>query len=99
MFQNSEKVGQYPVLALVRPNEDGKDCFLYCTTKSVRKSVDRNRLKRIMREMVRQEWTQDSSKGFDIGLIAGPEILELTHIERKKLFQSIFYKIQKRRKN
>lgn len=98
MFLNNEKVSHYPLVALLNHNEDNKDFFLFCTSKAVKKAVIRNKLKRIMREEVRLNWKKREGKGMDVCMIASPDLMKLSSLERNQLFVEIFNKINTRRK-
>lgn len=98
MFLNNEKVSHYPLVALLNHNEDNKDFFLFCTSKAVKKAVVRNKLKRIMREEVRLNWNKTKGKGMDVCIMANPDLMKLSSLERSQLFIELFYKINNRRK-
>ncbi|TGL56560.1 ribonuclease P protein component [Leptospira ognonensis] len=89
LFRNARKTGKKPLLVLFRKNGLGVSCFLFCPDKSHKRSVDRNKTKRILRELVRNHETL-IPKGFDIAILSHIDFSKIVPEERKNMFLTLF---------
>ncbi|TGN20937.1 ribonuclease P protein component [Leptospira idonii] len=93
LFRNARKVGTFPLRLLSRKNETGKSYFLFCPDKSHKRAVDRNRTKRLLKELVRTHLSQFPA-GMDFAILAHIDFSKKSPEERETIFQSFFQKPQ-----
>ncbi|WP_108977402.1 ribonuclease P protein component [Leptospira ryugenii] len=89
LFRQPKKFGNKPLLMLLRKNQKEDSFFLFCPDKSHKRAVDRNKTKRILRDLVRRH-IHSIPKGYDIALIAQFEFSKCSPDKRYALFQNLF---------
>ncbi len=87
VFEKGKRIQKFPVKVLYRANETDSNRFLYCTDRSTKKAVDRNRVKRTLRAAI-YEIQEHIPQGFDIALISNEKFSEMNFILRVKKIKS-----------
>jgi ribonuclease P protein component len=80
LFQSSEKISCFPLTILFRPNQDGISRFLFCSQRNAKTAVNRNRIKRRLREAVSSK-LGSIPQGYDIALIAHKAVVDMKFSE------------------
>ncbi len=93
IFKEGKRIQKFPVTVLFRANETESNRFLYCTDRSVKKAVSRNRVKRTLRAVV-HEMQNDIPQGFDIALIGGENFSKLNITDRMKKLKNLLLKMK-----
>jgi ribonuclease P protein component len=73
---------------LVRKNDQRVAEFLFCPDKSHKTAVERNRTKRLLRELVRK-FHDSFPKGIDCAIITHIDFAKISTEERESLFLSV----------
>ncbi|WCL51406.1 ribonuclease P protein component [Leptospira sp. GIMC2001] len=94
LFKKSKKISQFPITVLYTNNQLGHTELLYCSDRSSRRAVDRNRTKRILRA-ISFENEKNFPNGFDIAVIANKAIEKLEFPDRVQLLAKALRKMEK----
>ena len=99
VFADNFRIGDRYITMLVSPRKegDGARLGLAVAKKQLRRAVDRNRVKRIIRESFRREWA--NLPGVDVVVMIRRPILELEQKEIFSRLQRLWHKISKRCEN
>jgi ribonuclease P protein component len=80
----------HPLLVLViRPNDVGFSRLGVTASRNVGSAVERNRAKRLLREAARHLYPLFESKGWDVVLIARPQLIEAQEMAVEKALASL----------
>lgn len=80
----------HPLLVLiVRPNELGFSRVGVTASRKVGSAVERNRVKRLLREAARRLYPEFESKCWDVMLIARPKLVEVNEAEVEEALASL----------
>ncbi|TGN06578.1 ribonuclease P protein component-like protein [Leptospira ilyithenensis] len=93
LFRSAKKAGRFPISFLSRKNGTENTCFLFCPDRSHKSAVDRNRTKRLLKELVRLHLSAFPA-GNDIAILAHIDFARKLPKEREEIFLSIFQKPQ-----
>lgn len=92
LFHNGKRLTFFPLTLVYRSNSLNNCRYLFCTDRSIKRAVDRNRIKRILREIVSKK---SGPQGFDIALIAKIEYGLNDSLFRSQIFLKLLKKIKK----
>jgi len=67
--------------------------YLFCTDRKIKRAVKRNRIKRILRDIVLRK-NSETRPGFDIALIAMFELNNMTAKSRDGIYSRVLNKIK-----
>ncbi|AXR62309.1 ribonuclease P protein component [Leptospira mayottensis] len=93
LFKNGKRISCFPIVLVYLPNPLPKNRFVYCPERAVKSAVRRNRIKRKLRAVIREE-EKNFLKGFDIAILAKKEILDLSHEKLVKILVSLINRIR-----
>lgn len=80
----------HPLLVLiVRPNELGFSRVGVTASRKVGGAVERNRVKRLLREAARRLYPEFETRGWDVMLIARPRLVEVNEAEVERALLSL----------
>jgi len=80
----------HPLLVLiVRPNELGFSRVGVTASRKVGGAVERNRVKRLLREAARRLYLEFETRGWDVMLIARPRLVEVNEAEVERALLSL----------
>ena len=80
----------HPLLVLiVRPNELGFSRVGVTASRKVGGAVERNRVKRLLREAARRLYPEFETRGWDVILIARPRLVEVNEAEVERALLSL----------
>ncbi|MBS3783796.1 MAG: ribonuclease P protein component [Anaerolineae bacterium] len=84
------KSWSHPLLVLiVRPNELGFSRVGVTASRKVGGAVERNRVKRLLREAARRLYPEFETRGWDVMLIARPRLVEVNEAEVERALLSL----------
>ncbi|WP_235594864.1 ribonuclease P protein component [Leptospira santarosai] len=86
-------MSHFPIVLVYLPNPLPKNRFVYCTERGIKTAVQRNRIKRKLRAVIREE-EKNFPNGFDIAILAKREILDLDHEKLVKVLVSLINRIR-----
>ncbi|MCB1156236.1 MAG: ribonuclease P protein component [Leptospiraceae bacterium] len=94
VFKKGKKLSSYPLRIFYLKNGVSITRFLYCSDRTARTAVRRNRVKRVLRACIR-ELESSVSPGFDIAIIASYLFTEKLFFERIRQLKELLQKIDK----
>ncbi|MCG9873244.1 MAG: ribonuclease P protein component [Leptospiraceae bacterium] len=92
LFSGSKKISKFPITLLFRANGGLDTEILYCSDKTSQNAVQRNRTKRILRALVRENKDKIPDQ-MDIAIISKRDIEDLDFTQRVELLASLLSKI------
>ncbi|MCB1143216.1 MAG: ribonuclease P protein component [Leptospiraceae bacterium] len=88
LFQEGIRLSSKSIRVILRRNHSSGNRFLFCSDKTSKNSVQRNRTKRVLRVL-----SQDSEigfpEGYDIALVAGKEFSDMKLQDRKNILSKV----------
>ncbi|WP_080593428.1 ribonuclease P protein component [Leptospira santarosai] len=93
LFKIGKRISHFPIVLVYLPNPLPKNRFVYCTERGIKTAVQRNRIKRKLRAVIREE-EKNFPNGFDIAILAKREILDLDHEKLVKVLVSLINRIR-----
>lgn len=89
LFKTGKRVSKFPIQLVYLPNQTQLNRYLFCTDRSCKTAVKRNRIKRIQRVLMREF----PICGLDIAIISGFSLNSIEHQQRVKLIRLLAKKI------
>jgi ribonuclease P protein component len=88
LFQTGKKFGKKPLQIISKRNSLGFNRYLYCPDKTCKNSVQRNKVKRVLRAHIHEIHPQ-LKIGYDLGFITGFAFTEIVFTERKSILLNL----------
>ncbi|MCE9501430.1 MAG: ribonuclease P protein component [Leptospira sp.] len=92
LFESGKRAQKFPLSVVFRKNNLNHNRYLYCTDRKVKLAVDRNRIKRVLRAIVK-DLHAGNRTGYDIAMITNLKFSNLKYSERIHSASYLFKKI------
>jgi len=92
LFESGRKLQKFPLSVIFKKNNLNHNRYIYCSDRKVKLAVHRNKIKRVLRAVVR-DLHKNIQNGYDIAMITNIRYSEIKYSERIETALSLFRKI------
>ena len=88
LFQKGTRKSSKTLNICFKKNSLSLTRYLFCSNKTSKNAVNRNRVKRVLRALVRDK-EMNHPVGYDVAITGGLELDSLVYLERKKVLMNL----------